>query len=401
MPRDHLADRTRRSRRATPACAPDRARRRSGARECFRATGGAGPPCPAAAATSCAGDAPPRTPAAGRADSAASRRAASLGAERVDELDLLGARSLAAAGGVVTVLGIVFFFELAANRGWIGLTELYAAVAAAGAGIAAGYMTLLAATALYDRLSEPVALGCAVAIAIVATSPVLGWRSELVAAIGLLGALASARAVCSSSGSHTGASLRVMWSLSRSRTCRSSMRHHGRARGSCASGIELGSLRRRRRPRAARAALTRVPSPVRRQSAGNPPAQRRNAAHGARARVRPPTGGGRGIRPGIVALYEGPPPCSRSQPGSSRRRWGLSAVWPCSPRVSSGDGLGCGTRGPESFGLSLAKVFSSTSITPGRRAEGRPAQGRPPPGRPATTSGASSPALAARSRAAA
>ena len=94
MPRDHLADRTRRSRRATPACAPDRARRRSGARECFRATGGAGPPCPAAAATSCAGDAPPRTPAAGRADSAASRRAASLGAERVDELDLLGARSL-------------------------------------------------------------------------------------------------------------------------------------------------------------------------------------------------------------------------------------------------------------------------------------------------------------------
>lgn len=36
------------------------------------------------------------------------------------ELDLLGPRALAIAGGIVTLLGIVFFFVLAVNRGWIG-----------------------------------------------------------------------------------------------------------------------------------------------------------------------------------------------------------------------------------------------------------------------------------------
>src|SRR5919197_1162361 len=35
-------------------------------------------------------------------------------------LDLLGARALAWAGGVVTLLGIVLLFVLAVNRGWIG-----------------------------------------------------------------------------------------------------------------------------------------------------------------------------------------------------------------------------------------------------------------------------------------
>jgi uncharacterized membrane protein len=34
--------------------------------------------------------------------------------------ELLGARTLAATGGVVTLLGIVFFFALAVERGWIG-----------------------------------------------------------------------------------------------------------------------------------------------------------------------------------------------------------------------------------------------------------------------------------------
>ena len=33
---------------------------------------------------------------------------------------LLGAKALAWAGGAVTLLGIVFFFVLAVNRGWIG-----------------------------------------------------------------------------------------------------------------------------------------------------------------------------------------------------------------------------------------------------------------------------------------
>jgi uncharacterized membrane protein len=36
---------------------------------------------------------------------------------------LFGARALAWAGGVVTLLGILFFFVLAVNRGWIGPAE--------------------------------------------------------------------------------------------------------------------------------------------------------------------------------------------------------------------------------------------------------------------------------------
>ena len=34
--------------------------------------------------------------------------------------DLMGAKTLAFTGGVVTLLGVVFFFVLAVNRGWIG-----------------------------------------------------------------------------------------------------------------------------------------------------------------------------------------------------------------------------------------------------------------------------------------
>ena len=42
---------------------------------------------------------------------------------KVELADLLGARALAWAGGIVTLLGVVFFFVLAVNRGWIGPVE--------------------------------------------------------------------------------------------------------------------------------------------------------------------------------------------------------------------------------------------------------------------------------------
>jgi len=43
---------------------------------------------------------------------------------KIEPADLLAARGLAWAGGVVTLLGVVFFFfVLAVNRGWIGPTE--------------------------------------------------------------------------------------------------------------------------------------------------------------------------------------------------------------------------------------------------------------------------------------
>lgn len=132
----------------------------------------------------------------------------------IDLAELIGPRALAWAGGVVTLLGVVFIFALAANRGWIGPAErvalgaiasllvfalslvghrrygsLYAVVAAAGAGIAGGYATLLVAAARYDLIDALPALGVALGIAAAGTAVALTWRSETVAGIGLVGAI--------------------------------------------------------------------------------------------------------------------------------------------------------------------------------------------------------------------
>jgi uncharacterized membrane protein len=132
----------------------------------------------------------------------------------IDLSKLFGAFGLAAAGGIVTVLGIVFFFVLAVNRGWINpelrlvfgaavsvgvfaagvwlrrrFGTTHAALAAVGAGIAGAYATLLAATALYSFVPELGALAAAAGIAAVATVVATAWRAELVAALGLVGAL--------------------------------------------------------------------------------------------------------------------------------------------------------------------------------------------------------------------
>ncbi|HET9324171.1 MAG TPA: DUF2339 domain-containing protein [Gaiellaceae bacterium] len=131
----------------------------------------------------------------------------------IDWADLLGAKGLAWAGGAVTVLGVVFFFVLAVDRGWIGPGErvmlgalasalvfcgglflhrrfgpTYSAFAAVGAGLAGGYATLLASAALYDLVSDPAALAIAAAIASVGLATSLLWSSEFVAGIGLVGA---------------------------------------------------------------------------------------------------------------------------------------------------------------------------------------------------------------------
>jgi hypothetical protein len=127
---------------------------------------------------------------------------------------LLGARALAWAGGIVTVLGIVLFFALAVNRGWIGpsarvvlgalasaivfgggvylrrrFEETYAALSAVGAGIAGGYATLLAAGPHYDLLPDWAALAVAAGIAAGALALALHWSSEFVAGLGLVGAM--------------------------------------------------------------------------------------------------------------------------------------------------------------------------------------------------------------------
>jgi uncharacterized membrane protein len=133
---------------------------------------------------------------------------------QLEAADLLGAKALALAGGVVTLLGVVFFFVLAANRGWIGpgiriacgatasglvfgsgfwlrrrFGETFSSLAAVGAGIAGGYATLLAAASLYDMVSKPVALVLAAVIAAVGLATSLAWSSETVAGLGLVGAM--------------------------------------------------------------------------------------------------------------------------------------------------------------------------------------------------------------------
>lgn len=133
----------------------------------------------------------------------------------------LGAKALAWAGGGVTLLGIVFFFVLAVNRGWIGpvtrvmlgsiasaavfgagvyvkrrFEDLYvSALAAVGTGVAGGYMTLLAAKVLYDLVPDWAALAIAVGIAGVGVATALAWSSELIAGLGLIGATLAPAAI--------------------------------------------------------------------------------------------------------------------------------------------------------------------------------------------------------------
>jgi len=132
----------------------------------------------------------------------------------IDFSELAGAKGLALAGGVVTLLGVVFFFVLAVNRGWIGpelrvgfgalasaivfgagiwlrrrFGETYSSLAAVGAGIAGAYASLLAAVALYHLLPKPAALGAAAAIAAVGVAVSLAWEAEIVAGLGLIGAM--------------------------------------------------------------------------------------------------------------------------------------------------------------------------------------------------------------------
>jgi uncharacterized membrane protein len=134
----------------------------------------------------------------------------------VDLAALVGPKAFAIAGGVVTLLGVVFFFVLAANRGWIGPElrvllgatasaavfaggfwlrrrdpESYSSLAAVGAGIAGGYVTLAAATVLYGLLPSALALPFAAGLAAAGVAVAIFWSAQLVAGLGLIGAIAA------------------------------------------------------------------------------------------------------------------------------------------------------------------------------------------------------------------
>src|SRR5438309_1249928 len=127
--------------------------------------------------------------------------------------DFLGLRALAWIGGVVTLLGIAFFYVLANERGWVGpggrvllgtgisagliglawwLRHLKeqpeAALAAAGTGIAGLYVTLFAATKLYGYIPVAGGMPLALAIAALAVAIALAWSTESLALLGLTGA---------------------------------------------------------------------------------------------------------------------------------------------------------------------------------------------------------------------
>jgi hypothetical protein len=129
------------------------------------------------------------------------------------EWELLGPRGFAIVGGAVTALGIILLFVLATNRGWITPTmrvlmgaavsafavgagfwvrsrygQMQMSLGAVGAGIAGGYATLAAATARYDLVPDWLALPIAGVIAAAAVVIAIAWSSEIVAAIGLVGA---------------------------------------------------------------------------------------------------------------------------------------------------------------------------------------------------------------------
>jgi hypothetical protein len=171
------------------------------------------PPRPQPAPAAAPSPAPPQRAAAPITVPRAQEPAFDWG-RRIESADLMGAKALALAGGVVTLLGVVFFFILAANRGWIGpgiriacgatasglvfgsglwlrrrFGETFSSLAAVGAGIAGAYATLLAAASLYDMVSKPVALVLAAAIAGVGLATSLAWASEIVAGLGLVGAM--------------------------------------------------------------------------------------------------------------------------------------------------------------------------------------------------------------------
>jgi uncharacterized membrane protein len=128
--------------------------------------------------------------------------------------DLLGGRVLAWVGGAAVVVGVAFFLVMAASRGWIdettrvllafvGATALLgaglylherqgrtqAALAAVATAIAALYVTLTAATQLYDLIDPVLALLFAGLVGAAAAVIAVRWSEPVVAGIGVVGAL--------------------------------------------------------------------------------------------------------------------------------------------------------------------------------------------------------------------
>src|SRR3954468_8927886 len=130
--------------------------------------------------------------------------------------DLIGGRLLPWAGSIAVLLGVAFFVAIAIGRGWLGESAriglayggsavllvagawLYehrgrtqAALAMVGTATASAFLTTAAAVQLYALFPAVEGLIVAFGVGAVSTTLALRWDSRTVAALGMLGALAS------------------------------------------------------------------------------------------------------------------------------------------------------------------------------------------------------------------
>jgi uncharacterized membrane protein len=176
------------------------------------------PAAPAVLHTSPAGALPPHFAKKGSAQSPMPRSADALKAAppeplTIDFSQLLGPR-LAFSGGVIFLLGVIFFLALAINRHWLSPAaqcaigalmslaalgasswirrahgQLQASLALGGAGIAGLWASLVAACSLYHLMAVSVGMGFALAIAGVCAAIALDFRSQALACLGFIPAL--------------------------------------------------------------------------------------------------------------------------------------------------------------------------------------------------------------------
>lgn len=157
---------------------------------------------------------PQPAPAAPRAPARPTPSWASSGPPRRDFEEILGGRVLAWVGGIAILLGVVFLLGIAIDRGWIdepmrtvlgllGSTSLLlagvwlyerkgrteAALAAVASALSGLYTTILVGTQIYDLIPPELGLACAGLVGIVGGALAVRWKSMIVAAIGILGAL--------------------------------------------------------------------------------------------------------------------------------------------------------------------------------------------------------------------
>ena len=134
----------------------------------------------------------------------------------IDLEELLGGQLLALVGGLAVVLGLAFLVALAVDRGWLGEVartvlafagsgallavgvwlherrgRTQASLAAVGTSLAGLFLSLTAATVLYDLIPVELALVGAFVFGAIGAALAIRWDATPIGALGLLGALAA------------------------------------------------------------------------------------------------------------------------------------------------------------------------------------------------------------------